>query len=146
MDPVGEILKSYARRGVFRSYSERGGRYRFVWLTAEPFDVAFDPARDSLTFVNLLPAVSRELSDGLKDFIRSCTSPDLPDHRRIDVSRLRVIYRRKRGVVSIEFLIQNHNYEYGVRKAVNIVNEIFLSFLTVHHAPYMVEHFQMWDE
>ena len=153
---VSRILEGYAQRGVFRSYSEIASQsvtndvteFRFVWLTPEPLRVVFDATRDALIFEDLLPGVHREseLAAELKAFIRSLTSPGLPDHRRLDPTRLRAIYRNRQGRVSLAFLIQGGDFDYGVRKAVNVVNEIFLSFLTVYHPPYMVKHFQMWDE
>ena len=153
MPAVSGILEEYAERGVFRSYSQVESsdgvtRFRFLWLTPEPFDVVFDARRDALQFRDLLPGIppGSELAAELKAFVRGRTAGDLREHRRLDPARLRVIYRNRGGSVSLTFLIQNGDYEYGVRKAVNLVNEIFLSFLTVYHAPYMVRHFQMWDE
>ena len=38
--------------------------------------------------------------------------------------------------------VQDRDYEYGVKKTLNLVSEIFLSFLNAEHPQYLVEHFQ----
>ena len=38
--------------------------------------------------------------------------------------------------------VQDGDYEYGVKKAINLVSEIFLSFLNAQHPRYLVEEFQ----
>ena len=154
---VSQALEGYARRGIFRSYSRVAAEgaaikgvteFRFLWLTPVAVHVIFDANRDTLTFQDLLPAMPRdsELARELKEFIKSCTAEDRPEHRRLNPDRLGVAFRNRRGNLSLIFRVQPDDHEYGVRKAVNLVNEIFLSFLAVYHAPYMVKHFQASEE
>ena len=122
--------------------------FRFLWLTPVALRVTFDANRDTLTFQDLLPAMPRDsgLARELKDYIKGCTAEDRPEHRRLNPERLGVAFRNRRGNLSLIFRIQPGDHEYGVRKAVNLVNEIFLSFLALYHAPYMVKHFQASEE
>jgi len=152
-DSVDRVLAAYAERGMFRSYSrtpDQGDvlRYCFTWIVPEPFHVLFCPATGELTFENLLPGIPRgsDLELQLKAFIRGFADPERPEHRRVDPTRLGVRWLRRRGKVSLTFRITGGDYDYGVRKAVNVVNEIFLGFLTVYHPDYMVRNFQASQE
>lgn len=146
---VTDQLKTYARRGVFRSFSQtradgRQADFRFYWLWNLPFHLSFDSKRKTLSFKNLLPGVlaGSELNTELKAFIKSRSANDRPAHRRLDPKRLSVRYSNLRGNVSITFLVLANEYEYGVKKALNMINEIFVGFLNVHFQEYTVEHFR----
>jgi hypothetical protein len=142
-------LKTYAQRGVFRSFSQtraegRQAEFRFYWLWDLPFHLSFDGKRKTLSFKKLLPGVlaGSELNTKLKAFIKSRCSNQQPEHRRLDPKRLSIRYSNLRGNISVTFLVVEDDYEYGVKKALNLVNEIFVGFLNVYFPEYMVQHFR----
>jgi hypothetical protein len=148
---VRQILAGYAERGVFRAYGDRqddGGRshFSFRWHTDVPLDVTYAPARRELTFRNLLPAVGSRsaMYRDLKQFLDVRTSGDLPEHRRIDPQKVRTTVTNRAGAVSLIVSLEDAYLEYGVRKAVNLVHELFVHFLRQPmYFHYMVEHFEL---
>jgi hypothetical protein len=110
--------------------------------------LTFDPARATLSFRKLLPGVVRgsQLETELQAFIASFADASRPDHRRIDPARLGLRYTNQRGTVALTFRILRDDFEYGVRTAVNVVNEIFLGFLNVRFPEYTAEKFKLPEE
>ncbi|MGH9719591.1 MAG: hypothetical protein ACRD8O_05225 [Bryobacteraceae bacterium] len=150
---VRRVLQSYARRGVFRSFSQtdagdRRIEFRFDWLWNLPFRLTFDRKLGWLAFNGLLRDIrpGSELDADLRKFIRSFSTAERPEHRRIDPSRVAVRYSNRRGAVGLTFRILDGGYEYGVKKAVNLVHEIFLSFLNVDHPQYLIDHFRIAED
>jgi hypothetical protein len=154
--PLGVVrgeLERYAQRGVFRSFSETSGskgsaEFRFNWLWNLPFRLSFDPGRRAILFKGLLPGVKAgsELDRGLKAFLAECSSADRPEHRRIDPKRVAVQYLNRRSTVSLEFVVARGQYEYGIKRAINLVNELFIGFLNLRHPEYLVVHFGLPEE
>jgi hypothetical protein len=138
---VHATLQSYAQRGVFGAFHQDGLRFRFTWLWNLPFQLQFDPRRRTLTFPDLFPKAA-PIESELRRFIRDCCSQQRPEHRRVDSKRMKVTCVRRQGSISLVCQVKGADYEYGVKKAVNLVSEVFLSFLNVEHHPYLVEHFQ----
>ena len=89
-----------------------------------------------------VPARSRMYLD-LKAFIESRQSGALPDHRRIDSRKAQVGSYVRSGNVSLTLTVRNGDYQYGARKLINLVHEIFLVFLADGYYEYMVEAFDM---
>jgi hypothetical protein len=150
---VSGQLQAYAQRGVFRSFSQtraesRVAEFSFYWLWNLPFHLSFDGKRKTLSFKKLLPGVlaGSELNTQLKAFIKDCCSNDQPEHRRLDPKRISIRYSNLRGNVSVTFLVLENEYVYGVKKALHLVNEIFVSFLNVHFPEYMAQHFGRPEE
>jgi hypothetical protein len=146
-------LERYAQRGVFRSFSEKPGpkgstEFRFNWLWNLPFCLQFDPARRAIVFRKLLPnvAAGSDLNAALKAFLEECASADRPEHRRIDPKRLAIEYSNRRGSVTLTFIVARGQYEYGVRRAINLVNELFVGFLNLRYPRYMVSSFDLPEE
>ena len=147
---VADTLESYARRGVFRGFSRgdvRNGRavFRMVWHWNRDFDLIFDSNRGIMRFPLLLPDVSRDsnLYRDLKDFIKSRESNELPDHRRICSEKAQVGCSVRGGHVSIALTVRNGDYEYGARKLIGLVQEIFLVFLADSYYDYLVDAFEL---
>jgi hypothetical protein len=145
---VNGQLQTYARRGVFRSFSQTQaegmqGEFRFHWLWNLPFCLTFDANRKALSFKNLLPDVPPRspLNSELKAFIKEQSSRRRPEHRRLDPNRLSVSYSNMQGTVSITFLMMEDDYQYGVKKALSLINEIFVGFLNVNFPEYTAAHF-----
>lgn len=150
---VTDQLKTYARRGVFRSFSQtradgKQADFSFYWLWNLPFHLSFYDKRKTLSFRNLLPGVpaGSELNAELKAFIKGRCATDQPQHRRLDPKRVSVRYSNLRGNVSITFLVAKNEYEYGVKKALNLINEIFVGFLNVRFPEYTAEHFHKRED
>jgi hypothetical protein len=150
---VSEQLNTYAQRGVFRSFSQtcaNGSQteFRFYWLWDLPFCLTFDAKRKALSFKNLLPAVPArsELNTKLKDFIKACYDMNRPEHRRLDPKWVVVRCSNRQSNFSMTFQVVKDDYEYGVKKALNLVNEIFVGFLNVHFPEYVAQHFRRAED
>jgi hypothetical protein len=146
---VRRTLAGYAERGVFRAYGDvrsEGGRnyFSFRWHTEVPFELVFDPARRELIFRDLLPGISARsaMYADLKTFLRTRSSRAVPAHRRIDPRKAGLKPRQRAGTVSLIMSLRDEHLEYGVRKAVNVIHELFVEFLRhpMYHG-YMVKHF-----
>jgi len=143
---AAEVLERYAQRGVFRSFSQTApNQFHFQWLWNLPFRLTFDAARCAWRFPNLLPDIPRgsPLETELKAALRAICAADRPEHRRIDARRLSVRYSNRRGTVSLSFVVLRGDYGYGVKKAIGLVNELFVGFLNVHHPDYMAGTFHL---
>ncbi len=130
---------------MFRSFSRRGSEFRFEWLWGLPFCLTFDRKAAALEFRELLPniAVRSDLERGVKSFVRGFSAKDRPAHRRVDPAMLTVRYANRRGRATLAFGIRADDPEYAVRKALEVVNEVFLGFLNLHYPEYMAENFRL---
>lgn len=159
---VEGVLRHYAERGVLRGFSRVGterGRvtFRLRWHHDRLFDCVFDRRRRTLRFPTLLPGAARQqaLVKALRVFVAERHSPERPEHRRIDVERARVRVRRQGEDVGLVLDVigdggegtpsgDGDDLEYGVRKLVHLVQEIFLDFLyRGPHYEYLVEAFDL---
>lgn len=134
---VGDILEDYANRGIFKGFSRQGdalqhAQFKVLWHRQQRFLWAWDDTRQSLRIACVLPAVPakspmyRDLKTWLKN--RQCDS--LPDHRRCDASKVALRTYNKQGDVALTLRILDGDIDYGVRKLVSLVNEIYLDFLS----------------
>lgn len=136
MEMVSEVLALYARRGVFRAFSEGASQrgkisFSIVWHHGRRFDVVLDMEKNVLRFHNVLSAVpaNSAMYGELKDFVKSRQSHDVPEHRSINKRKAEVRPYNRRGNVSLSIEIKDADYVYATRKIVHLVNEIFLVFL-----------------
>lgn len=151
MEVVARTLEEYAARCVFRGFSRgpiNGGKaaFKIAWHRDCMFDFVFDSARSSLRFSTVLPNVPADSSmyKELKAFIKSRQSGELPDHRRIDRTKVEIRPYNRGGNVSLTFRVKDGDIEYGVRRLIYFVNEIFLVFLQDGlYYDYMVETFDL---
>ena len=145
---VREVLSAYARRGVFRSFTEeetsKGPAYRFHWLWNAPFAIQVDTRTGTIAFPSLLPGVARgsELHNGIQDFLRDCASPERPDHRRLDPSRIAVTFTGR----ALKFRIKKGDHSEATKQAIAVVNELFVSYLSTHYPSYLTEHFHVAED
>jgi hypothetical protein len=130
---------------VFRSFSRSGGEFRFDWLWGQPFRLTFDRKTATLEFRDLLPNLPArsELERGLRSFVRRFSAKELPSHRCVDPAILTVRYENRRGRASLAFTMRANDPEYAVRKALQVVNEVFLGFLNLYYPEYMAENFRL---
>lgn len=152
--PLGVIsrqLETYAQRGVFRSYSQNGKdatAFRFYWLWNLPFHLTYHKKQKTLEFTKLFPNMisGSDLETELKALIKQASSPDRPEHRRLDPRRLTAHYMNRRNTGSLKFLIAGDHHEYAVKHALNLISEIFVGFLNVRYPEYMAKNFSMPEE
>ena len=153
---VAQVLQGYADRGVFRAFvaaPPRNGtaKFKFLWfpMATEPFTLVYSDPMRALTFRRLLrdmPAKSQMYSE-FKSYIKQRSSGDLPEHRRIDPQRVAVKCSNRQGDVSVTLSIKGNATEYGVRKAVNLISDLFQDLLHEStYYEYMAEHFDMPEE
>jgi hypothetical protein len=151
VDIVAGILEDYARRGQFRGFSrapDRNGKANFkvVWHRDSIFDFVYDFQKNTLRCLCVLPNVPADSSmySELKQFIKRRTSKDIPEHRRIDARKASVGVYNRRGNVSLTLTLKDGDSEYGARKLVNLINEIFMTFLLDgRYFDYVVETFNL---
>jgi hypothetical protein len=146
-------FQHYAARGSFRSLTASvvGSRteFRFTWLRDVAFRVVFDPARRTLTFAGMLPAIGArsEMDRSLRAFVRRHTSHEVPEHRRADPRRVAVKVVNRGGAASLVFTLITSDVDYGVRKAVHLAYDVLQDFLSDgRYVEYCVEHFNLNPE
>lgn len=151
-DIVRKGLQAYADRGVFRGFDEvktRNGKraFRFVWLGNRPVDFDFDSKKGVLRFNKLLPNVpaNSALYSDLNRFLKSRSDPKIPKHRRVEARRATVSCSNRAGSVSIALWVKDNQYEYGLKKLVNLVHEVFVH-LNDAYADYLCENFDVPQE
>jgi len=145
-------LQEYAGRGVFRGFRATPGprgrvEYQFTWLFRRPMRAVFNPRRRTLTFAALFPGAgaSKPMSGGLKTLAGSRGRNDQPAHKRIDARRARVTSTMRQGDLSLAIHVRGANYEYAVRRVLNLINELFIS-LHDEYPDYLIERFGLSTE
>ncbi len=154
LEIVASALEEYAARGIFRGFSRgpvAGGKaaFKIVWHYGCTFELIFDSTRNAIRFPYVLENVPADSSmyEEFKEFLRSRQSPELPDHRRIDRGKVEIRPYNRGGTISLRFKAKDGDVEYGVRRMVNLVNEIFLVFLPDGpYSEYLVETFDLDPE
>lgn len=134
---VGDLLEYYAGRGVFSSFSrnsERAGSARFLlrWHRDQVFQWDWNASKQTLRIACVLPAVPARSSmyRSLKSWLRARQDDDLPAHRRCDKNKVAVKTYNRRGNVALTLHVLDGDVDYAVKKLVNLVNEIYLDFLS----------------
>lgn len=134
---VGDALQSYAQRGVFRGFSRQGersrrGEYRLLWHRDQVFQLGYDASRQSLRIACVLPnvAASSPMYREFRQWLRQRQDEALPDHRRCDPKKVSLRTYNRAGDIALTLTILDGDVEYGVRKLVALVNEIYLDFLS----------------
>jgi hypothetical protein len=137
---------------VFRGYRAASGprgrvEYHFGWLSRRPMHATFDPRRGVLTFVSLLPDIDPRsvLAAELREMVAVRTTRRLPLHKRMDARRARVFCSIRSRHWSLVVQVRGANHEYAVRKALNLINELFV-LLHERYPEYLIEHFGMSTE
>jgi hypothetical protein len=148
---VTATLESYARRGVFRGFSEVARRknkveYRLRWHHNQFFELIFDAAKNTLRFPCLLPNVASgsEMQKEMQRFVESRHSDEVVEHRRLDKSKAQARVQNCKGNVALTLTIKDGDDEYATRKLIHLAHEIFLVFLTDgRYYDYLVENFDL---
>jgi hypothetical protein len=134
-DQIRSLMEDYAGHGVFRGISRRPARngvtvFRLVWFRERVFDVLVNIPADTVGIPVVLPRVPEFLYRDLKTFIQSHHSADLPDHRRIDKTKVRLKCARTRGDVSLTLAVKDGDFDYALRRLIHLVHEIYVLFLS----------------
>jgi len=97
-----------------------------------------------MSFPRLLPDFNASMTRELKAFLASRGSEELPTHRRIDPKKAAIRCSNWRGNISLTLTLKSNDYEYGIRKLIHLVHEIFLAFLAEgRYYEYQVETFDL---
>jgi hypothetical protein len=134
---------------VFRGFSPgpvKNGRatFKILWHRDRVFNLVVDTRAGKMMFPLLLPAFDASMTRELNAFIASRQSKDVPEHRRIDPKKAVARASRRAGNVGLTLVLKGHDYEYGIRKLIHLVNEIFLAFLSEgRYYEYQVETFEL---
>lgn len=148
---VGGILETYAARAVFRGFSHgpvRGGRaiFRMLWHRDRLFELLLDVPRKTLRFPVVLPEVpaNSPMYREFREFVESRFSDNLPEHRRIDAKKASIRCGNRGGSVSLTLTALDGDFDYGVRKLIHLVHEVYMDFLLDgRYYEYMVEKFDL---
>jgi hypothetical protein len=149
---VRSVLQGYADRGVFRGLNvdERsGGRIdcEFVWLLGRPMKLSYDARRRRLTFPALFPGVEpgSTIAGRLRAAIDARSTPEVPAHKRVDRRRARMTCTVAGSGLSLAIDVRGANHEYVVRRALNMINDLFL-LLHETYPDYLVQRFGLSSE
>jgi hypothetical protein len=114
-----------------------------VWHRGRTFEVTVDTRMGVVRCPLVLPKVrsGSEMYARLKAFLKSRQDAELPEHRRIDPAKARVSCANRSGNVSMTLRFKG-DPEYAVRRFVDLVQEIYLSFLP-DYFEYQVEAFDL---
>ena len=154
LSQVRTYVRQYAQKDVFRRLkeeSQEGGRataFTFDWLSIkEPLRLVYDPDRDTLELKKLFRDIPPAVEGYISPFLEERQAGEkLPEHKRIDTRKMTASYRKEDGDGSLVFAIQGPgDYEYCLRKLVNLTNELFFS-LQMRHGDYMLMAFGGSDE
>lgn len=147
---VAAALENYARRGVFRGFSQKVERdratFKLLWHRDRVFDFVFEVPENRMSLPVVLPNVpaKSDIYRNLKQFVQALQASSLPDHRRIDTRKARVTTQNRKGNVGLTLTVRKGEDEYAARKLIHLVNEIFLTFLSDgRYFDYMVENFDL---
>src|SRR6266536_4576054 len=151
IDQIGGILESYASRGLFRGFSRgsvRAGRaaFKMLWHRDRFFELIVDSKRKTLRFPVVLPSVSADSSmyAEFKEFVASRQSDELPEHRRISIEKAIVRAGNKGGEVSLTMTLADDDFDYGVRRLIHLVHEIYMVFLyDARYYDYLIDTFDL---
>jgi hypothetical protein len=136
LDGVSELLRGYAERGVFRSFSQadrRGGKTTFniLWHHGRVFRLVVDTTAQTVSFPALLPDVpaGAPMLKELKAYLHQFETKAVPAHRRIDPAKARLRVTRRAGNVAVTLAVKRNQYAYCARRLVNLAHEVFMIFL-----------------
>ena len=152
-DQVHTALQSFAERAVFRAYSRgdtRGPRstYKMLWHRDRNFELIADTTRQTLTFPCVLPEVPvRSSMDAeFRAWVAERQGTELPEHRRIDATKCSLSCTNKKGDLSVTLTLlgTKPDWDYGARKIVTLVHEVYMSFIhDGRYYTYMIDTFDL---
>ena len=76
----------------------------------------------------------------MKAVVESRTAKGQPEHKRVDARRGKISCAVRKSDFSVAVEIRGQNHEYAVSRALNVINELFVT-LQEHHPEYLIERF-----
>lgn len=149
METVANVLEGYARCRVLRGFSQgpvRDGKtaFKMLWHRNRYLELILDSRRHTICFPSLLADTEPSMRRELQEFLKGRHSKALPEHRRIDSRKASMQCASRDGGIAVSLKVKDGDYEYGVRKLVHIVNEIFMVFLADgRYHDYLVKTFDL---
>lgn len=138
---VGEVLESYAQRGMFRAFSRQHegrsrGAYRLLWHRQQVFDWQWQGRERRLRVHAVLPNVPARspMDKAFRQWLALRADPALPAHRRCDPDKMTIKAYNRDANLSLSIAVLDDDIDYAVRRSVALVNEIYLDFLA--NGPY----------
>lgn len=134
---VGDILEEYARRGIFQGFSRRPrarskAAFQVHWHRSQRFEWIYDATAQRLRVACVLPNVqpNSPMHRAFKAWLKNRQDDSLPDHRRCDRHKMTLKSVNRGGALSVTASLLDGDIDYGVRKMVALINEIYLDFLS----------------
>ena len=123
---MARVLRAYAERGMVRELEEAGETASFALPGAGQAKLVCDPAKRTLSLRGLLPAMppASAVAEELGALLAACADSATPEHRRIAPEQARVAMRRAGGGVSLVMTLQGADWEWAVRRMMNLANEV----------------------
>src|ERR1022692_3839108 len=118
--------------------------FKMLWHRDRSFEFLVDTGKATLHIPLVLPQVPPRsvMYREFKRFLAERSSKEMPAHRRIDPKKARVACANKGGNVSVTLTVRGGDYEYGARKLIHLIHEVFLTFLQ-QYFDYQVEVFEL---
>jgi hypothetical protein len=113
-----------------------------VWHFDRAFELLLDVPEKTLRFPVVLPGVPARspMYRELRAFLKERHSAELPEHRRVNPVKARLTMTNQQGAVALKLTVKDGDFEYAMRKIIQIVHEIFMVFLVDGpYYEYMVE-------
>jgi hypothetical protein len=102
------------------------------WHRSQRFEWIYDTAAQRLRVACVLPNVipNSPMHREFKVWLKDRQNDTLPEHRRCDRNKLQLKCINRGGNLSLTASIVDGDIDYGVRKLVALINEIYLDFLS----------------
>jgi hypothetical protein len=139
LTPIDTVRRRYVDSGVFRSFAETKGQHcEFRWINDVPMKIAWSARSQTLQFKDVLPDVAPKsrLDREIRLFLQGRFDPALPEHRRLEADKVSLNCVNRGSRLSIGLKILDGDEEYGARKLVNLVHEVFV-FLDKYRPEYV---------
>lgn len=151
IETVTATLEHYAKRGIFRGFSPASEKknqatYRMVWHREQRFEFMADATKKTLRIPVVLPNVpsDSEMYTAFKAYVKRRRDQSLPDHRKIDATKVGIKVFNRAGNLSLTVSVLDDDFDYGTRKLVHLVHEIYMDFLMDgRNYDYLVETFNL---
>lgn len=142
IDPAGlaagarAYLNAVSDRGVFEGFSEGAStperlRFALVWHHNKRFELLVDLTHRAVLMPMVLPNVpSRSVLDrNFRAFVKTCSSEEKPQHRRIDAAKVAVNCVNRRGALGVRFSLLDDDIDYALQRLLHLVQETYVLFL-----------------
>ena len=120
-----------------------------MWLTSRPIHAVFDAKTNVFKLVGLLPGIETRspMDRALREFLAARFSAKLPAHRRLSKALVRELKATNReGVVTLSLELNSRRAGEGAKQAIQLISEIFQSFLAGPYHEYMVRNFDVRED